>query len=1008
MKGADYVDNDAPLAGGDPMDPIDGETGSFAVDADGPEGRRRRGDPNDADIDLAQQQLQREEEEQKAREKDPFGDERRKRRGQRKKKRKKDDDKAEHDAELYEDGMARSGQGQSRKHLFEEDELVEPGDTSLTDPDEIRKVLGTPTAYAKHVMILAEAFRRATGATRREAIEYLATMFVATAEPTFGYLSLKEFGPSTGIVDIYPLEVLERLLDRYPGVLPKVGFGKLFANGWTASDPLRTDTETPLLLRYPTEMRIRGFALKGGGRPGYMFSPADEPGTYELRIQSPGRYEILVSATNRSGYTVIDRIEVAVRPGSTADLPRERPEPYPPRDSVKVEAWPVPEAPTLHAGDLDGYQRAEKQAGLLSPEQIAHMQARDAMGVEEDDSGFEGIFVDEDPTSGLRDEPTRALDLEAAREERTRAMSPVERSHRPEPSGRPEASDRQAARGDKDLDVVRGRPATAIAREEPTRSVDVEAAFGKHDPREEPTHALDLDSITGSAHRARHDSDRQAHPGSDEHRARPRGSDKHRTRQHDADDARTRGSDKPRLREHDADKHRTRQHDGDDARARGSDKPRLREHDADAPSAHGSDKPRLREHGSDKPRLREHGSDKPRLREHGSDKPRLREHDADAPRAHGSDKPRLREPGSDVPRGEEHRARHEDSDKHRVDDHHRASPRPVRRRPKIPGDPTPPPSRRRGRRAPIRADTTPAEEALVQRPLIEDDTPTPGFAPGFAAHGVPSRAGSTAADPEEVLVANVPVMHPTSPEGPLTAEDADALEEVVAAFAEAGGTPEPTDIGAAPNRRPRRVEVHETDELAPDLEPMVAPPPGWAAAADATDHLDGPTQALDADRLTDSAPRVEVSPSARAPTAPFEDEVPRPPPLPKAGATPRAPMPGSEDTADLPAATSSEETDGEIDRRAPTGQFVRLAPEPPMSTPIRHAETTKRTQDEHDVDYTAGFVDVRPTDDTAGFVDVRPMDRTQPIPARFIEDDELEDDDDDDATLAEMLRNHLE
>ena len=61
MKGADYVDNDAPLAGGDPMDPIDGETGSFAVDADGPEGRRRRGDPNDADIDLAQQQLQREE-----------------------------------------------------------------------------------------------------------------------------------------------------------------------------------------------------------------------------------------------------------------------------------------------------------------------------------------------------------------------------------------------------------------------------------------------------------------------------------------------------------------------------------------------------------------------------------------------------------------------------------------------------------------------------------------------------------------------------------------------------------------------------------------------------------------------------------------------------------------------------------------------------------------------------------------------------------------------------------
>ena len=404
MKGAARVDDadEGVRRFGGSTDAIDGETGSFALDADdldGPDARRRR-DQQEVDVDIAQQQLHRDEEDLEGKNRDPFGEAKKKRK--RKKRDEKRKKKGDLIVELYADGMAKSGHGESRKHLFEDDEMVEPGDPSLTDPDEIRRVLGTPAGYAKHVMILAEAFRRITGATRKEAIDYLATMFVATAEPTFGYLSLKEFGPSTGIVDVYPLEVLERLLERYPGVLPKVGFGKLFVETGTRPDPLRTDTETPLILVYPASLRIRGFALRGGGRPGYMFSPADAEGEYELRIQSPGRYEILVSATNRSGSTVIDRVDVAVRPAGEDALSRERPEPYPPRDSEKVAAWPTPAAPRLSPGDLLGAAApSDPGAGLLSPAQLAHLKAMDAVGPDEDEAGFDGIFVDEDSTHAL-------------------------------------------------------------------------------------------------------------------------------------------------------------------------------------------------------------------------------------------------------------------------------------------------------------------------------------------------------------------------------------------------------------------------------------------------------------------------------------------------------------------------------------------------------------------------------------------------------------------------------
>lgn len=272
-----------------------------------------------------------------------------------------------------------------RAQLFAPDQRPEPGDPGLTDPDEIQRALETPVAYAKHAMILAEAFRRSTGATRAEAVNYLAKMFVAPTDRAFGRLAIKEFGPSTGILDIYPLEVVAEVLDRYPGFLPKAGLGRFVHNvPATKTQRFHTDTKTPIILEYPEELKIRGFAIVGGGRPGYTFEPDVAPGKYRLHIESPGKFEILVSAVNRAGHTLLDRIQVRVRAKKAADLAAvAEPAPETPRDAAKVGAWPVPKVRPIEADAEEAPstppQPGRKRAAALTTSERVRMTQLDAM-----------------------------------------------------------------------------------------------------------------------------------------------------------------------------------------------------------------------------------------------------------------------------------------------------------------------------------------------------------------------------------------------------------------------------------------------------------------------------------------------------------------------------------------------------------------------------------------------------------------------------------------------------
>ncbi|MCK6551479.1 hypothetical protein L6R52_36925 [Myxococcota bacterium] len=186
------------------------------------------------------------------------------------------------------------------------------GDQQLTDPNEMKRLLGPSARFAQHAMLLAEE-RLKEGATRDEAVAFLASLYLGVADRAYANKALREFGCGTGIIDLYPLEVMAHLLEHVPSFFTSVSKGRFFAAPKTGSFKGRTGE--PIVLKYPAELRIRGFALKGGAKPGYVFEPVDPPGTYHLTFRTPGHFTVMVSAIAKNGAVMIEELDVDVTLG---------------------------------------------------------------------------------------------------------------------------------------------------------------------------------------------------------------------------------------------------------------------------------------------------------------------------------------------------------------------------------------------------------------------------------------------------------------------------------------------------------------------------------------------------------------------------------------------------------------------------------------------------------------------------------------------------------------------
>ena len=253
-------------------------------------------------------------------------DEERKKRG-----RQRDDDEDTEDAEAAneaakaakERGLVNAeGAGRYFQDL-PEDRL---GDLSLTNAREMKRLLGPSVRFAQHAMLLAQAQLEA-GLDRTQALAFLADLYVNVGDRAYANKALREFGPATGIVDLYPLELIDHLLEFVPGFCQRVSRGCFLASA--PVDGYRAQVGQTIELAYEPSLRIRGFALKEGVRPGYLLEPVDPPGRYHLTFLTEGRFTVVISAISKDGELLLETFECHIEPGNgeTVDLPgleRER------------------------------------------------------------------------------------------------------------------------------------------------------------------------------------------------------------------------------------------------------------------------------------------------------------------------------------------------------------------------------------------------------------------------------------------------------------------------------------------------------------------------------------------------------------------------------------------------------------------------------------------------------------------------------------------------------------
>ncbi len=238
-----------------------------------------------------------------------------------------EDEKVEHHEELHEtgavgpDAIKRSkgdqqqgggdgfDQGKGQREAYERylkgnvaadkarfDELRSKGTKDDFRPDKAPKdveALGVTRATA-HVVRLFDSWTL-DGVGRAEAVAQMAGFVGQFSNATTIKKVLAEL-ESKPIRDVYPLEILMHLLDTHPELLPGVRHGSVLGNIGEVAGGKKMIAGVPFSVEVPKDVRLKSFALLGGGRPGYEFAPAVEPDRYTLLVDTPGRFTFALLA----------------------------------------------------------------------------------------------------------------------------------------------------------------------------------------------------------------------------------------------------------------------------------------------------------------------------------------------------------------------------------------------------------------------------------------------------------------------------------------------------------------------------------------------------------------------------------------------------------------------------------------------------------------------------------------------------------------------------------------
>ncbi len=173
------------------------------------------------------------------------------------------------------------------------------GDPSL--PPEAFRSMGTLVS-ARHLMALLA--RKRPDVARAALLAEVGDLLLAEKDPTAIRRILLQMGEVGRIVDIYPLEVLDYVLHARPAALPGFSYGPVILNK-VELESRTFGVEELIRIKVPLSLRMRGFALEGGGAPGYCFAPGGLA-EYHLELAAPGAFPILVRGEIRKK-SLIDR-----------------------------------------------------------------------------------------------------------------------------------------------------------------------------------------------------------------------------------------------------------------------------------------------------------------------------------------------------------------------------------------------------------------------------------------------------------------------------------------------------------------------------------------------------------------------------------------------------------------------------------------------------------------------------------------------------------------------------
>ena len=144
---------------------------------------------------------------------------------------------------------------------------------------------------------------------RAEVLARVGELLIELDRPELVRRLLLEMPDAGRITDIYPLEVLAYVLDRRPDLLLGFEYGAIVLNR-SVLERSTFRVEAPISLAVPLSLKMRAFALDGGGTPGYCFSPG-APGEYLFEVGEAGTFSLLLRGDVRK-ISLVDRLMVEV------------------------------------------------------------------------------------------------------------------------------------------------------------------------------------------------------------------------------------------------------------------------------------------------------------------------------------------------------------------------------------------------------------------------------------------------------------------------------------------------------------------------------------------------------------------------------------------------------------------------------------------------------------------------------------------------------------------------